>query len=282
MTRERAHAVAGSRTPYSVRVPSALWETSAVLLFDGPHAVAIDPCISQAEIEAVRTLAEDEGAEVVAVLATHADWDHVAGIASFPAAEAAMGPLAAAKVASGAVLAELRSEGAPLGLEWPGEPRCDRVLRPGRCEQIGPFAIETLPLPGHTDCGLGFRLREPDLLVVGDYLSPLEAPFVYFSTAIYRATLAALIDLLEHDPPASVIPGHGRPLGADEARAFAVADLAYLHALREAAAGSLARDEGRERAIAAAIAVPPPRSLPVDAAEVQRNAELQYEELVAC
>src|SRR4051794_15996394 len=98
--RDRAHAVAGSRTPYSVRVPSALWETSAVLLVDGTRAVAIDPCISQTEIEAVRTRAEEAGADVVAVLATHADWDHVAGIASFPQAEAAMGPLAAARVES--------------------------------------------------------------------------------------------------------------------------------------------------------------------------------------
>jgi glyoxylase-like metal-dependent hydrolase (beta-lactamase superfamily II) len=280
--RERAHAVAGSRTPYSVRVPSALWETSAVLLIDGPHAVAIDPCISQAEIEVVRTRARDEGAEVVAVLATHADWDHVAGIASFPDAEAAMGPRAAAKVASGAALAELRSEGGPLGLEWPGEPRCDRILRPGRCEQVGPFAIETLPLPGHTDCGLGFRLREPDVLVLGDYLSPLEAPFVYFSTAIYRATLAALIDLLDHDPPATLIPGHGEPFGAAAARAMAVADLAYLHALREAVAASVTRGDDREQSLAAGFAVAPPRGLPVDEAEFQRNAALQYEELVAC
>jgi hydroxyacylglutathione hydrolase len=280
--RERAQAVAGSRTPYSVRVPSALWETSAVLLIDGDRAVAIDPCISQDEIDAIGARAAAEGARVVAVLATHADWDHVAGIASFPGAEAAMGPAAAAKVASGRALADMRSEGGPLGLEWHGEPRCDRILRPGRCEQVGPFALETLPLPGHTDCGLGYRIRAPDLLVVGDYLSPIEYPYVYFSTAAYRGALAALIDLLDHDPPASVIPGHGRALEAGEARAIAVSDLAYLHALRAAVAGSQRRGEGRDEAIAAAVAVPPPRSLAVDEAETLRNAELQYEELAAC
>jgi glyoxylase-like metal-dependent hydrolase (beta-lactamase superfamily II) len=263
-------------------MPSSLWETSAVLLVDGAQAVAIDPCISQAEIEAVRARAEDEGATVVAVLATHADWDHVAGIAAFPEAEAAMGPLAAGKVASGAALADMRGEGAALGLAWPGAPRCDRVLRPGRCEQVGPFAIETLALPGHTDCGIGFRLRAPDTFVVGDYLSPIEYPYVYFSTAAYRGTLTALIDLLDHDAPETVVPGHGGPLGPAEARTIAVSDLAYLHALREAVAASLGRGEGREQAVDAGYAVPPPRSLPVDEAETRRNAELQLEELAAC
>jgi hydroxyacylglutathione hydrolase len=259
-----------------------MWETSSVLLIAGDHAVAVDPGISQDEIERVRARAEAEGARVVAVLATHADWDHVAGIASFPDAEASMGPRAAAKVASGEAAGGLLSEGAPLGLSWPGEPRCDRVLRIGRCEQVGPFAIETSELAGHTDCGVGFRVRDPDVLIVGDHLSPIEYPFVYHSTAAYRSTLSGLIDLLEHDPPASVIPGHGAPLTASEATAIAIADLEYLHALRAAVGHSIAAGADREAALAAATAVAPPRSLPIDAPEARRNAERQYEELVAC
>src|ERR1700759_1833611 len=114
-----------------VRLASSLWETSSVLVIHDGQAVAIDPCIAQPEIEAVRARAAEEGAEVVAVLATHADWDHVAGIASFPGAAAAMGTRAAAKVQSGAALAELAAEGPAYGLSWPGEPRCDRTLRLG-------------------------------------------------------------------------------------------------------------------------------------------------------
>jgi glyoxylase-like metal-dependent hydrolase (beta-lactamase superfamily II) len=278
----RAHADAGSRTPYRLRLASALWETSAVLVIRDGLAVAIDPCIAQDEIEAVRTRAGAEGAEIVAVLATHADWDHVAGIASFPDAEAAMGARAAAKVQSGAALAELASEGPAYGLSWPGEPRCDRTLRLGRCEQVGPFAIETMALAGHTDCGAAYRFREPDLLVVGDYLSPIEYPFVYFSTAAYRATLAGLIDLLDHDPPGAVIPGHGRELTAEEARDIAITDLDYLHALRDAASDALADGRPRDAVLETVCAVRPPRGLAVDEAETRRNAELQLQELVAC
>jgi glyoxylase-like metal-dependent hydrolase (beta-lactamase superfamily II) len=269
-------------TPYALRLASGLWETSSMLLIAAGEAVAVDPGVSQLEIEAVRDRAEAEGARVVAVVATHGDFDHVAGIATFPDAEAVMGPLAAARIASGTAQRELAEEGAPLGLSWPGSPRCDRVLRIGRSERVGPFAIETMALAGHTDDGIGLRLRDPDVLIVGDYLSPIEYPFVYHSTAAYRSTLAGLADLLRSDPPTVVVPGHGAPLDAARALEIADSDLAYLHALRCAVADSIEQDGDREAAIQAGIAVPTPRSLPVDPDESRRNAERQFEELVAC
>jgi hydroxyacylglutathione hydrolase len=280
--RGRAHADAGSSSPYIVRLASDMWETSSVLLIADDQAVAVDPGISQDEIDRVAFNAKGAGARIVSVLATHADWDHVAGIASFPDAEAAMGPLAAARVTSGEALADMRSEGEPLGLSWAGAPRCDRILRVGRSEQLGPFAIETIGLAGHTDCGVGFRLRDPDVLIVGDYLSPIEYPFVYYSTAAYRATLSGLLDLLAEDPPALVIPGHGGQIDATEARAIAASDLEYLHALRRAVTTAIEAGADRDAAVESGLAVPPPRSLPIDAREARRNAERQYEELVAC
>lgn len=269
-------------TPRVLRLASALWETSSLLLVAGDEAVAVDPGVSQAEIEAVRARASATGARVVAVLATHGDFDHIAGIASFPEAEAVMGPRAADRIASGAALRELAEEGAPLGLSWPGSPRCDRVLRVGRCERAGPFSIETMELEGHTDDGIGFRLREPDILIVGDHLSPIEYPFVYHSTAAYRSTLAGLADLLRHDPPGRVYPGHGAPLDADQACEIAESDLGYLHALRRTVADSIDAGRDREASVQAGSAVPPPRSLPADPGESRRNAERQFEELVAC
>jgi hydroxyacylglutathione hydrolase len=269
-------------TPRVLRLASALWETSSTLLVEGAEAVAIDPGVTQPEIEAVRARASSEGAQVVAVVATHGDFDHVAGIASFPDAEAVMGPRAADRIASGAARRDVAEQGAALGLSWPGSPRCDRILRVGRSERVGPFSIETMELEGHTDDGIGLRLRRPDALIVGDYLSPIEYPFVYHSTAAYRSTLAGLADLLRRDPPALVIPGHGVPLDAARALEIAESDLDYLHALRLAVAGSIKAGRDREAALQAGIAVPTPRSLPVDPSESRRNAERQFEELVAC
>ena len=105
---------------------------------------------------------------------------------------------------------------------------------------MGPFTVETMALPGHTSCGAGYRVRELELLCVGDYLSVIEFPFVYVSTAAYRATLAALSDALERDPVEHVTPGHGRALGGAEALQIAREDLDYLHALKRAVRSALA------------------------------------------
>jgi hypothetical protein len=77
--------------------------------------------------------------------------------------------------------------------------------------------------------------------------------------------LAALIDLLRHDPPGRVIPGHGPELTASDALAIAEADLAYLWELHDA----VALGETREDARAAGLAVELPRPAADDLAQAQ-------------
>ena len=156
--------------------------------------------------------AEELGVRVTHVLATHADWDHVCGIAAFPDAVAAMGPLTAEAVASGAPAELIARRATEHELEVAGAPRVDRVLAPGIAHRVGPFTVETIALAGHTPDGVGFRVRALGVLAVGDHLSTIEFPFVS-DTAAYRATLAGLIELLRHDPPTQVVPGHGPAVG---------------------------------------------------------------------
>ena len=154
-------------------------------------------------------------------------------MAAFPDAVAAMGPLTAQAVAGGGPAELIVRRALEHDLEIVGSPRVDRTLAPGVAHRVGPFTVETIALAGHTPDGLGYRIRSLDVLVVGDHLSAVEFPFVS-DTAAYRFTLAGLIDVLRHDPPAQVVPGHGPPLGAAEALEIAEADLAYLRALRDA------------------------------------------------
>jgi len=259
------------------RFESALWQTSSLLLVAQDEAVVIDPCISADEVARISDRAATLGARVTHVLVTHADWDHVCGIGAFPDAVATMGAATAEIVASGEPLAVIRSRAATHGLTIDGEPRVDRALQVGTAHRIGPVVVETFALRGHTADGTAYRFRELDLLAVGDHLSAAEFPFVS-STADYRTTLASLLDLLQADPPAHVVPGHGPALTTAEAVAIAKADLAYLWALRDAAAR--ARGE-RARARAAATAVAPPRGAPDDLAEQHAaNVEAQLEELL--
>jgi glyoxylase-like metal-dependent hydrolase (beta-lactamase superfamily II) len=257
------------------RFESALWQTTSLLLVADAEAVAVDPGITRAEVDAIAARAHALGARVTHVLATHADWDHVCGIAAFRDAVATMGPATAEIVASGEAAEAVAVRAAEVGVEVAGAPRADGVLEPGVAHRVGPFTVETLALAGHTLDGTAYRVRALDVLVVGDHLSAVEFPFAS-STAAYRATLAALIDLLRRDPPAQVAPGHGPALTAAEALAVAEADLDYLHALREAVAGAADREAAR----AAGTAVALPRPAPEDLADMRTaNVDAQIAEL---
>jgi glyoxylase-like metal-dependent hydrolase (beta-lactamase superfamily II) len=162
-------------------------------------------------------------------------------------------------------------------LEVSGPPRVDRSFTRGQAVELGPFVVETFPLMGHTADGTGYRIRDLGLLIVGDHLSPVEFPFAK-SPAAYRFTLAGLIETLRQDPPEIVVPGHGSPLGPEEALRIAEADLAYLRALHAAVAGAATREEAH----AAGSAVELPRECAPDLAEMRCfNVDRQIDEVFA-
>jgi glyoxylase-like metal-dependent hydrolase (beta-lactamase superfamily II) len=111
----------------------------------------------------------------------------------------------------------------PAGYRWPSALR--GVAEAEHADLAG-LSLRTLELPGHSPDGLG--LIADDTLLVGDYLSPCEIPFVDDARA-YRKTLTRLLDLLPR--LRHVIPGHGPRLTAAEATAIARADLDYLERL---------------------------------------------------
>ncbi len=241
------------------RLESRLWETAAVVLLRGESAVVVDPGVTPDEIERIESQVTAAGASVDAVLITHVHSDHTGGIGRFPDALVWMSPAAAAEVESGGAARSLRSHAQDHGFEYTGEPRCDRILEPGLALEAGAFTVETLALPGHTDGGVAYRVRSEGVLIVGDYLSAYEFPFVYQSTAAYRASLAALLDGLHRDPPRAVVPGHGRALAPAEAIAIAEEDLSYLHELHRAVGEALASGSSPAEAAEAGAGVEPPR-----------------------
>jgi glyoxylase-like metal-dependent hydrolase (beta-lactamase superfamily II) len=246
------------------RFESALWKTSSLLLSEGSEAVLVDPAVSAAEVGGIAARVRELGVEVTHVLVTHADWDHVCGIAAFPAAAATMSEVTAARLVARAEKATTAERAAANGVEIAGEPRVDQTFPAGSALRAGPFLLETLALSGHTPDGTAFRFRELDLLAVGDHLSTIEFPFVT-STAAYRGTLAALIDLMRHDPPGRVIPGHGPELSAADALEIAEADLAYLWELHHAVATAATPEDART----AGLAVKLPRPAADDLAQAR-------------
>ena len=69
------------------------------------------------------------------------------------------------------------------------------------------------------------------LLVVGDYLSDVEIPWISEGGSLedYRATLARLAPLVER--AATIVPGHGAPHTRDETLRLLDEDVDYLDAV---------------------------------------------------
>jgi glyoxylase-like metal-dependent hydrolase (beta-lactamase superfamily II) len=137
------------------RFESALWETSSLLLSNRAEAVLVDPAVSAAEVARIAARIRELGVDLTHVLATHADWDHICGIAAFPNAVATMSEATATRLLARADETTTAERAALNGVEIVGEPRVDRTFPAGTAFQAGPFLLETLALPGHTPDGTG-------------------------------------------------------------------------------------------------------------------------------
>lgn len=240
---------------------SGIWQLSSTVLPVGDGCIVVDPGYFPRELAELVALCQAHGG-ARAVVFTHGHWDHVIGWSAFPDAPVWTSPSLAEAICTGSAraskdLADAREfDGRwyverPAALSWPPAERVE-ALRDGGLRRAGALTLQSMLLPGHSPDGLALLVEEAGLLLVGDYLSPCEIPFVE-DLAAYRATLERLLSLLG-GAVRQVIPGHGPVLSAEEARQIAVADLRYLNELQTCATlGDPAR----------AVALPLPRAAAV-------------------
>lgn len=246
---------------------SGIWQLSSTVLATGDGCIVVDPGYFPRELDELAALAAAHGG-ARAVVFTHGHWDHVLGWPTFPQAAVWVSPSLAEAMSSRSARACKDLDAArdfdgrwyverPTELGWPPSARV-QALTEGCTRRLGEVSVQTLLLPGHSPDGLALLVAEAGLLLVGDYLSPCEIPFVEDASA-YCATLERLLLLLGDGNPAAgvvqqVIPGHGPPLSAAAARQIAAADLRYLREL-------LARAHAGDTA--GALALPLPRAAAV-------------------
>ncbi len=243
---------------------SGIWQLCSAVLSSAGQVLVIDPGYFPRELSELAAVAASAG-QVQGVVFTHGHWDHVIGWRQFPSAPvlASAGLVEAVLTSSDRAQQDLREaasfdrrwyveRGAPHA--WP-PPAALRPLAEGQSLSLGTETLQALHLPGHSPDGLGLWAASAGLLIVGDYLSPCEIPFVADLPA-YRATLRRLLALL----PAveRVLPGHGPVLTMTQARDIALADLTYLDALAECS-----QDPDPSAAAQRALALPLPRAAAV-------------------
>ena len=223
--------------PDVVVVTSRVWQTTATLVRSGGEAFFVDSPVLPDELEILPAVAEQAGFDVVGTLATHADWDHLLGSYAFEGAALGVAESTAARLREepGAAQRALRDFDERHYVERPrplGIAEVQALPVPGTLS-LGEADLELHPAPGHTADGMVVRIPWAEVVVCGDYLSPVEIPMLSLGGSLeaYLETLDRLEPLVAE--ASAVVPGHGEPLDGARALAILREDRTYLRALRE-------------------------------------------------
>jgi glyoxylase-like metal-dependent hydrolase (beta-lactamase superfamily II) len=218
--------------PQALVLTSRMWQTNAVCLRSGEEAMLVDSPYFPAELELLPGVLAQAGFEPDALLATHADFDHLLGRLAFPGLALGVGELTAERLRAspGAAQRDLRDADAEF---YVGRPRplslgtVQALPAPGSVE-LGEEELELHPAEGHTADGIAVFAPWCGVLACGDYLSGVEIPVLNEGGALdaYRATLARLAPLVERAE--TIVPGHGSPLSREVALRVLDEDLEYI------------------------------------------------------
>jgi glyoxylase-like metal-dependent hydrolase (beta-lactamase superfamily II) len=220
---------------------SGIWQTNSTILSHRGSCLIVDPAYFPRELAAISARVEELGRDH-AVVFTHGHWDHVMGHTTCPDAPVWVHQVLADDIAANApraakYLADARTFDSrwyvprPSGHHWPTKLH---GLGDQQALDLSGAGLRALHLPGHSPDGMALLVESLGLLLVGDYLSLCEIPFID-NAPLYRTTLLRVLTLL-NDGITGVIPGHGPRLTAAEATTIARADLDYLDRLLDAAA----------------------------------------------
>lgn len=215
---------------------SDAWQTTSTAVRSGEEGFLIDSPVFPEELRALPDVLQQAEYPVSGLLATHGDWDHLLGRLAYPGAAlgAAESTVTRVNAELGQAQRELRAfdeehyvtDRRPLQLG-----SLQSLPTPGRVELGADRELQMYPADGHTSDGAAYWMPWAQVLLCGDYVSPVEIPAISpgGSVPAYRRTLARLAELIAQAE--WVIPGHGAPISAQRALEVLGEDDAYLERL---------------------------------------------------
>lgn len=191
------------------RVQVGPLETNCWVVGDDTDVVVIDPGDDPEHIEAAVA-----GRQVVAVVLTHAHFDHLGAVSQVLEASGAPLLVHEADAARLTSAHPAGTGGALFGFDSHVSPPADRVLRDSDTIAAGSLVLEVLHTPGHTQGGISLLARDPEggapHLFSGDTLFAGSVGRSDFPGGDARTLSRSIAEKLAPlDPETLVHPGHG-------------------------------------------------------------------------
>ena len=168
------------------------------------EALVIDP---GDEIEEIQAILERHQLQVKGIIITHAHIDHIGGAAKLK-------ELSGAPVYMNENDMELRAQldvqAGWLGMEPPGQPEIDVMVRDGDAVTLAEQPFHVFHTPGHTQGSISLHVPSENKLIAGDTLFRDSIGRTDLPGGNSRQILVSIKEkLLPLDDGVVVIPGHG-------------------------------------------------------------------------
>lgn len=193
---------------------SELFRTTSACLHTDDYLLIVDPNWLPSEVATIRQYCDLHGVgKQRYLLFTHSDYDHIIGYGAFSGFTTIASQRFVDNPKQDVQLKQTQNwddeyyikRTYPLTYPAISEP----VTGDGTNRMIGREDYTFYQAPGHNYDGLITFNRSRGILIVGDYLSNIEFPYVYHSFPEYRATLDKLEQLLKRESVRVLITGHG-------------------------------------------------------------------------
>jgi hydroxyacylglutathione hydrolase len=214
---------------------SRYWQTNTGLIDTDAGVVLVDAGVFPDEM---RSIAKALDAPIAAGITTHEHWDHMlwstelgTSVPRYASADA----VRAADATRPTLLERLAREEKAWGAAWDHE--LFGRLTVHRVGALEP-SIHLIALPGHAAGQVGVWVDDADVFFAADTASDIDPPALPDDAEgvnRYLETLCRMIELVAG--ARTVVPGHGKPCSASEARGRLALDRVYLDATIEMSRG---------------------------------------------
>lgn len=201
---------------------SELMATTCTLVEQADHLLLVDPNWLPSEVEFIaKEVERKRGDRDLYLLFTHSDYDHIIGYERFrDHAKLIVSEAFMKNSQKEEQLQEIRKFydqyylKPPWPITYPGSATL-QISQTTEEHQIGQTRYRFIQAAGHNPDGIITYLPDSGILIVGDYLSAVEFPFVYHSIEAYLLSLSRLDALLVQEDVKLLVSGHG-PVTTDD------------------------------------------------------------------